>query len=57
MDLALVAIQKNFVDVWKHICFATKYYLFKKCTSGDEIKIIRVKYFSGENFQYWYNLK
>lgn len=40
MDLVLVAIQKNFVDVWKQICFATKYYLFKKYTSGDKMKMI-----------------
>lgn len=40
MDLVLVAIQKNFVDVSKQICFATKYYLFKKYTSGDKMKMI-----------------
>lgn len=30
MDWILFAIQKNFVEVWKQICFITKYHLFNK---------------------------
>lgn len=51
MDWILTTTQKNFVDVWKQICFIAKYYLFNIYISGNKMKMLT----KDKIFLYWYS--